>query len=199
MKLNEGLHFIGTNIRALLDLFNINVDSGNKSKAGNAVASGRSYELIGEHVDMEDQYEKILKDKMGYRLSDDKSLMPELDLDEYSTFDEIVEESKQYTPTQKNKFSPKALYNMVKILEKYKKTEEQWLRIATAIDIIYRYMSSGLSREEFFTSEVEMDIEGVKELDEFFKTDHIFMTIQELKKYKGELDFYKYDPRKNNI
>jgi hypothetical protein len=88
---------------------------------------------------------------------------------------------------------------MVKILEKYKKTEEQWLRIATAIDIIYRYMSSGLSREEFFTSEVEMDIEGVKELDEFFKTDHIFMTIQELKKYKGELDFYKYDPRKNNI
>ena len=31
------------------------------------------------------------------------------------------------------------------------------------------------------------------ELEEFYNTDHIFMSQNELIKFKAELDFYKYD------
>lgn len=197
MKLDEGLQFIGTNIQSLLDLFAVNINTQNTK--GDLLASGKSYELIGEYVDMEDSYDKLLKEKMGYRLSDDKSLMPELVLSEYSTFDEILNESKNYTSNNTKRFSPKSLINMVKILDKYKKTDEQWLRTATAVDIIYKYMSSGMARDDFFSSDIKMDIDGVKELDEFFKTDHIFMTLQELLDYKKALDYYKYNPSTNLI
>jgi hypothetical protein len=83
---------------------------------------------------------------------------------------------------------------MIKILHKYKKNDTQWLRSATALEIIYQYLSSGMSREEFFKLNTKINPEGINELDEFFKTEHLFMTPAELQLYKKELEFYKYNP-----
>ena len=35
--------------------------------------------------------------------------------------------------------------------------------------------------------------EGQSDLEEFYNTDHIFMTVKELETFKKSLDFYKYD------
>ena len=38
---------------------------------------------------------------------------------------------------------------------------------------------------------------SLMELEEFYNTDHIFMSQPELKKFKADLDFYKYDQNIN--
>ena len=64
--------FLGVNLNALLDLartpLNTNTDP---------LESGKSYELIGEYVDMSDKYDKILEDKVGLRLGPDRVVKPE--------------------------------------------------------------------------------------------------------------------------
>jgi hypothetical protein len=35
------------------------------------------------------------------------------------------------------------------------------------------------------------------DLEEFYNTDHLFMTEEELRKFKRDLDFYKFDPKIN--
>lgn len=195
MKINEGMHLIGVNINALFDLFGLKLeDQGLEDIKGDILSKGRSYELIGEHIDAGDKMDEIMRDKMGYRIGQDRSFMPEKVLSEFSSFDNIINEAKKYNIGSKTKLTPNSLYKMIKILHKYKKTDEQWLRSATALEIIYQYLSSGMTRVEFFKLNTKINPQGINELDEFFKTDHLFMTPGELQLYKKELDFYKYNP-----
>ena len=39
---------------------------------------------------------------------------------------------------------------------------------------------------------------AVKELDEFYKTDHLFMSLRDFKEYKKDLKFYKFDYKKKS-
>jgi hypothetical protein len=194
-QVNEGMHMIGVNINALLDLFGLNIkDQGLENIKGDILSKGRSYELIGEHIDAGDKMDAILRDKMGFRMGPDRAFMPEKVLSEFSSFNNIVSEAKNYNIGNKTKLTPNALYKMIKILHKYKKNDTQWLRSATALEIIYQYLSSGMTREEFFKLNTKINKEGINELDEFFKTEHLFMTPAELQLYKKELEFYKYNP-----
>ena len=194
-QVNEGMYLIGVNINALLDLFGLNLkEQGLEDIKGDILSKGRSYELIGEHVDSGDKMDAILRDKMGFRMGSDRSFMPEKVLSEFSSFDNIVAEAKNYNIGNKTKLTPNALYKMIKILHKYKKSDTQWLRSATALEIIYQYLSSGMTRKEFFSLNTKINPAGINELDEFFKTEHLFMTPEELQLYKKELDFYKYNP-----
>ena len=194
-QINEGMHLIGVNINALFDLFGLNLkDQGLEDVKGDILSKGRSYELIGEHIDSGDKMDAILRDKMGFRMGQNKSFMPEKTLSEFSSFDNIISEAKKYNIGNKTKLTPNSLYKMIKILHKYKKSDIQWLRSATALEIIYQYLSSGMSREDFFKLNTKINPEGINELDEFFKTEHLFMTSEELQLYKKELNFYKYNP-----
>ena len=88
---------------------------------------------------------------------------------------------------------------MIRVLDEYSKYELQWLRSATAIEIIYKYLSNGMPRQVFFTSESKLTEESLLELEEFFKTDNIFMTLDELREFKNDLNFYRSDEHRKLI
>ena len=193
---NEGLYLLGVNLNALLDLIRTPLKSNM-----DPLESGKSYELIGEYVDMGDKYDKILEDKVGLRMGPDRVVKPEDVFYQDSSFEEILKEGRNYTGLNKKYLSPKTLVNMVRILDKYKKNEIQWLRVATAVEIIYRYLhNEGETREEFFELDNKLEGKNLLELEEFFKTDHLFMTLKELRDFKKDLQFYKFpkDKTRNN-
>ena len=89
---------------------------------------------------------------------------------------------------------------MVRILDKYKKNEIQWLRVATAVEIIYKYLKKeGETREDFFNSDKKLEGKSLLELEEFFKVDHLFMTLKELRDLKKELQFYTFQEEEENV
>ena len=196
IRQDEGLYLLGINLNLLFDLMNQNVylDKETKKKYGkDGLSQGLSYELIGEYVDMDKYYPKLKKDKMGLRLGPDKALFPEKIFNQKSKFDNILRESKKYTGFSDKFITPRGLLNMVRILDKYKKNEEQWLRVCTAVDIIYKYLSRGDSRKVFFSNKSPLNTQALQELDEFYKTEHLFMSLQDFKEYREELSFYKHD------
>ena len=203
MRANEGYYLIGVNFNSLFDLFNYSINhqgeptydaEGNPVGVpqGDILADGDSFALIGEWIDKGAEYEKLLEDKVGLRLGPDDVLKPEDTLDEHSRFKDNIIEGRRYTGMSRKYLNPLALFNMVRILDKYKRNEVQWLRTATAIEIVYKYMSRGVSRQTFFASRAPLDEAAIMELDEFFKTDHLFMTLAEITRLKSDLEFYRY-------
>ena len=210
MRANEGYYLIGVNFNALFDLFNYSFnhegeplydDEGNPVGVpeGDVLKDGDSMALIGEWIDKGREYDKLLQDKVGLRLDAGTVLKPEDKLNEKSPFKEIIIEGRRYTGISRKYLNPAALYNMVRILDKYKKNEVQWLRTATAIEIVYKYMGRGASRQTFFASRAPLDEAAILELDEFFKTDHLFMTLAEITRLKSELEFYRFTGDKKKI
>lgn len=206
-RLNEGMFLMGVNINSLIDLYKHIVfkeplldENGNPVNIpgeGDVLESGRAYELTGESY--KENYDKIYRDKMGFRLGPHRQLRPELVLLNDTPFDDIIRESAKYTGASYERISPKSLLNMIRVLDEYSKYELQWLRSATAIEIIYKYLSNGMSRQMFFTSESKLTEESLLELEEFFKTDNIFMTLDELREFKNDLNFYRSDEHRKLI
>ena len=54
-----------------------------------------------------------------------------------------------------------------------------------------------MQREQYFKTKNEIQLFSLMELEEFYNTDHIFMSEEELNKFKKDLDFYKYDKHMN--
>lgn len=206
-RLNEGMFLMGVNINSLVDLYKHVVfkeplldENGNPINIpgeGDILASGRAYDLLGEAYN--ENYDKIYRDKMGFRLGPHRQLRPELVLLNDTPFDDIIRESAKYTGASYERISPKSLLNMIRVLDEYSKYELQWLRSATAIEIIYKYLSNGMPRQMFFTSESKLSEESLLELEEFFKTDNIFMTLDELREFKNDLNFYRSDEHRKLI
>jgi len=150
---------------------------------------------VGEYFNVDN--DKILEYKMGYRGSD-IPMLPEKELNEYASFDEVLNESKKYANAAfKGIITPLGLLIMTRMLYKYRKNNAQWVRVATVLELIHRYLGGNKSREEFFKEREEIPIQSLIELEEFYNTDHIFMTEDEIHKFKKDLDFYKYDPKIN--
>ena len=82
---------------------------------------------------------------------------------------------------------------MTRMLFKYRKNNAHWIRVATILELIYKYLGGNQQREIFFNSRDEVPIMSLMDLEEFYNTDHIFMTEKELEKFKKDLTFYKYD------
>ena len=206
-RLNEGMFLMGVNINSLVDLYKHVVfkeplldENGNPiiiPGEGDILKSGRAYDLLGEAY--KENYDKIYRDRMGFRLGPQRPLHPELVLRNDTPFDDIIRESAKYTGASYERISPKSLLNMIRILDEYSKYELQWLRSATAIEIIYKYLSNGMPRQVFFTSESKLTEESLLELEEFFKTDNIFMTLDELREFKNDLNFYRSDEHRKLI
>ena len=149
------------------------------------------FNKIGEWVDVD--FDSTLDQKMGFRGSD-IPLLPEKRLNDYSTFYEILSESKKYSDRGFNgKITPFGLLIMTRMLYKYKYNNSQWFRVATVLELIYKNLGNNMTRENYFKNNNEISIIALMELEEFYNTDHIFMSQEELKKFKADLDFYKYD------
>lgn len=205
-RLNEGMFLMGVNLNSLVDLYRHIVfkeplldENGNPIPlpSGDILESGRAEDLTGEAYKVD--YDKIYRDKMGFRLGPQRPLHPELVLRDDTPFDDIVRESAKYTGASYERISPKSLLNMIRVLDEYSKYELQWLRSATAIEIIYKYLSNGMPRQVFFSSESKLTEESLLELEEFFKTDNIFMTLDELREFKHDLNFYRSDEHRKLI
>lgn len=196
MKRTQGSFFVGLNLSNLFnELKKIityeDMNNNNKRKANAKKTNNNTFKKVGEWVNQD--FEQVLIDKMGYRDSD-VPLLPERELNEYSTFYDIINESKKYFNSGfDGKITPIGLLLMTRMLYKYKKNNSQWVRVATVLELIYKYLGTGQTREQFFNSRVEIPVISLMELEEFYNTDHLFMTKEELKKFKDELKFYKYD------
>ena len=208
MKRTQGSFFVGVNLSNLFNEFRSIVNRNTKNSSGNRSVnssgnvssndtknSNETFRRVGEWVDVD--FEKTLKNKMGFRNSD-ISLLPELSLTDASTFTNIVKESKIYANTGfDGKITPKGLLTMTRMLFKYKKSNAQWLRVATVLELIYKYLGTTQSRENFFKTTAEIPILALMEIEEFYNTDHIFMTNDEIKAFKTDLEFYKYKKEEN--
>ena len=196
MKRTQGSFFVGVNIANLMNSFrDMIVDSEKKAykpKSKMLKANPDSiFNKIGEWVDVD--FNTILDKKMGERGSD-IPLLPEKRLTEYSTFYEILSESKKYSDRGFNgKITPYSLLIMTRMLFKYRNNNSQWLRVATVLELIYKYLGDYVSREQYFKNNDEISVRSLMDLEEFYNTDHIFMSKSEIKKFKETLNFYKYD------
>ena len=194
MKRTQGSFLVGVNLSNLFNEFQnfiVSDDKNAKSQIGKKDSKG-IFKRVGEWIDV--NYGKILENDMGFRGSD-INLLPENDLTDYSTFYEVIDESKKYASQsgRDNKITPNGLLIMTRMLFKYRKTNSQWFRVATILELIYKYLGNNQTRQYFFNTKVEIPIMALMELEEFYNTDHIFMTDKELSKFKKELNFYKYD------
>ena len=196
MKRTQGSFFVGVNIANLMNTFrDMIVDSEKKAyKPKSKILKSNPdsiFNKIGEWVDVD--FNTILDKKMGERGSD-VPLLPEKRLTEYSTFYEILSESKKYSDRGfYGKITPYSLLIMTRMLYKYRNNNAQWIRVATVLELIYKYLGDYVSREQYFKNNDEISIRSLMELEEFYNTDHIFMSKSEIKKFKETLNFYKYD------
>ena len=209
-KNGDGYYFVGANISSLFDsiaqLSQIlpltesknNVASNSKNNEAirhkKAIAKSKKlYNEIGEFIDAD--FEEALIDSVGFRNDSGLILKPEAELDDISSMREILAEAKKYNGHQvSRKITPFGLLKMTRILSKYRKTDNQWIRVATTCELIYKYLSLGrITRNDFFQSQNELPVEALLELEEFYNTDHIFMTPAEMVTFRNELEYYKYN------
>jgi hypothetical protein len=200
MKRTQGSFLVGVNLSNLFNEFRNIISEDEKGKIkGNKTAkisdSEDIFKRLGEYVNVD--FEKILDRKMGYRGSD-IPLLPEKELTENASFYEVINESKKYADRgYGGKITPMGLLIMTRMLYKYRKNNAQWIRVATILELIYKYFGDDKQRVEFFKNRDEIPVMSLMDLEEFYNTDHIFMTEDELLKFKKDLDFYKYDNKIN--
>lgn len=198
MKQTQGSFLIGANIANLFNMFRHMIvdEERGRGEQRQPLNSDKIFKKTGEWVDV--NIDNILDKEMGFRGSD-VPLLPEKVLDQYSSFQDVLDESRKYATNQSgfdDEITPFGLLVMTRMLYKYRKNNAQWVRVATMLELIYKYMAQdGVSRGEFFKNKDEIDLKALLELEEFYNTDHLFMSRDELLEFKKNLDFYKYDPK----
>jgi len=157
-----------------------------KSEREKSYEGRSSLDIFGDYID--EDADKLAAEILG--LQDEISsvaLNPEEVVTKESTITEILEESKKYKK-EHTKITPNALYTMVKMLSKRKKSTLQWLRVASLCEIIYNFLTKGEERDKFFKLKNKINQEILEDLDEFWKTDFIFRGPIENQKYRDLLE-----------
>jgi hypothetical protein len=182
-----GLYFVGVNPLKFYDKVKKIINGRrNNSNMNNTLHS------LGNWVDRNKQYDMTQIKEMGYRNNSGLVLKVEDVLTKDSSFKDIVTESKKYSSiSNQGKITARGLIKMVRLLDKFKKEETQWLRVATALEIIFENLGFKNSRENFFKSEKIIPEYVIFEIEEFFNTNHLFMTRDEMKEFKDKLSFYR--------
>ena len=204
MKRTQGSFLVGVNLSNLFNEFRKmvldNNDNNNKDKDNTAkntiksptAKSDKIFKKVGEYVDV--SYDDILEKNLGFRDGNNISRLPEVHLDRTSTFDQIIDESKAFADAgYKGEITPVGLLMMTRMLYKYKTNNAQWIRVATVLELIYKYLGGTQTRQSFFKDKHEIPILSLMDLEEFYNTDHIFMTHTEIEQFKKNLEFYKTD------
>jgi len=207
IKRTQGSFLVGVNLNNLFNEFtsiskqlnNTGNGKNNKTKKNNSkkanvfIDSDTIFKNIGEYVNVD--FDKIQYKKLGLRGSSTQ-LLPEITLTNNSTFYDVIKESVKYADTgYGSNITPFGLLIMTRMLYKYRKNNSQWIRVATILELIYKYFGDDQTREDFFKNRDDISMLSLIELEEFYNTDHIFMSEDELIFFKKDLNFYKYDSK----
>lgn len=143
--------------------------------------------ITGENVNTD--FDKVIVD-LGYRNKKDKHkrLQPEAVLTNTSTLNNIIREGKKFGNDDELHIND--LLEMVRMLYKYKYSDEQWVRAASLAETIYQYYGSSMTREQFFDSNKVLSYNKLKNIEEYWKTDFIFMTKDQKARFMEALIFY---------
>ena len=183
----QGLYLPGFDFTNFLDYTNYQL----RNDKDTELEDLKTIDIFGEDVDV--SHSDVFTKKMGYRdYKIDNTLKPEIALNELASFNDIITEAKKYTSHKKKYVTLYGLYNMVVILSKYKKSEAQWLRVASLLEIMYKYKGGSVSKNDFFNSQMRLDTDVLNAMEEFWKTDHIFMTDKEIDEFKQSLEYYRH-------
>lgn len=185
----KGKFFIGVNLIKMYSSLK-KIFSGNNSSN---MEDKDTFKYLGDWVNEYKNYETKLRNDMGYRNNNSNLVLkPEDELRNNSSFRDIVSVSKKYSGLDKyGKITPYGLLKLIKILDKYKKSDSQWLRAATVLEIIYKYLSKGKRKPEYFKSKEEIPMHIIFELEEFYTTEHMFLSKEEILEFKNKLNYYK--------
>ena len=190
----EGFYLVGVDIGSFFKFIGQTFD---KAKMFNDITEDdlSTVKQFGEYIDQD--YEQVVEDLEGIRDKEiNMPLLPEKSLTNKSTLNNIKNEGQKYTTS--GKITPNGLFKMVRILSKYQKTEAQWMRVASLLEILYQYSDTKQSREDFFSSNLPITLSYLREVEEFWKTEHIFSSEKQLENFKNNLEFYKH-PKEDNI
>lgn len=190
----EGFYLVGVDIGSFFKFIGQTFD---KAKMFNDITEDdlSTVKQFGEYIDQD--YEQVVEDLEGIRDKEiNMPLLPEKSLTNKSTLNNIKNEGQKYTTS--GKITPNGLFKMVRILSKYQKTESQWMRVASLLEILYQYSDTKQSREDFFSSNLPITLSYLREVEEFWKTEHIFSSEKQLENFKNNLEFYKH-PKEDNI
>lgn len=182
-----GSYFVGVNPLKFYDQLK-KIVKGKKDKT----AMNNTLSSLGNWVDQDVNYEQNQIEKMGYRNDSGLVLKVEDYITKDSSFKDIILESKKYSSISKQgKITPLGLIKMVRLLDRFKKEESQWLRAATVLEIIFENLGLKNTRVNFFKSERIIPEHVLFEIEEFFNTNHLFMTLDEIKEFRNKLSFYR--------
>ena len=182
-----GSYFVGVNPLKFYDQLK-KIVKGKKDKT----AMNNTLSSLGNWVDQDVNYEQNQIEKMGYRNDSGLVLKVEDYITKDSSFKDIILESKKYSSISKQgKITPLGLIKMVRLLDRFKKEESQWLRAATVLELIFENLGLKNTRVNFFKSERIIPEHVLFEIEEFFNTNHLFMTLDEIKEFRNKLSFYR--------
>ena len=190
----EGFYLVGVDIGSFLKFIGQTFD---KAKMFNDITEDdlSTVKQFGEYIDQD--YDQVVEDLEGIRDKEiNMPLLPEKSLTNKSSLNNIKNEAQKYTTSRK--ITPNGLFKMVRILSKYQKTEAQWMRVASLLEVLYQYSDTKESREDFFSSNLPITLSYLREVEEFWKTEHIFSSKKQLENFKKNLKFYKH-PKEDNI
>lgn len=190
----EGFYLVGLDIGSFLKFIGQTFD---KAKMFNDITEDdlSTVKQFGEYIDQD--YDQVVEDLEGIRDKEiNMPLLPEKSLTNKSSLNNIKNEAQKYTTSRK--ITPNGLFKMVRILSKYQKTEAQWMRVASLLEVLYQYSDTKQSREDFFSSNLPITLSYLREVEEFWKTEHIFSSEKQLENFKKNLKFYKH-PKEDNI
>jgi len=190
----EGFYLVGLDIGSFLKFIGQTFD---KAKMFNDITEDdlSTVKQFGEYIDQD--YDGVVEDLEGIRDKEiNMPLLPEKSLTNKSSLNNIKNEAQKYTTSRK--ITPNGLFKMVRILSKYQKTEAQWMRVASLLEVLYQYSDTKQSREDFFSSNLPITLSYLREVEEFWKTEHIFSSETQLENFKKNLKFYKH-PKEDNI
>lgn len=190
----EGYYLVGLDIGSFLKFIGQTFD---KAKMFNDITEDdlSTVKQFGEYIDQD--YDQVVEDLEGIRDKEiNMPLLPEKSLTNKSSLNNIKNEAQKYTTSRK--ITPTGLFKMVRILSKYQKTEAQWMRVASLLEVLYQYIDTKQSREDFFSSNLPITLSYLREVEEFWKTEHIFSSKKQLENFKKNLKFYKH-PKEDNI
>ena len=77
------------------------------------------------------------------------------------------------------------------MLYKYRKSDDQWFKVASLLLILFRYLGSDLTKESFFSIDFNIKDNLLNEIEELWKTEHIFMTDLEKLNMNKKLQYFK--------
>jgi len=196
---SKGMYLVGMNITEILNYL-ASVDE-IKARPVNTMKDLDSNEkdleeaqkILGEFINV--SLKDTLKKQGYYRNSkyNYRELKPEQYLSKNSSLDDILRSSTKFTNSQSlSSLTTNSMLKMIKTLSRYRKTDSQWFHVASLLEIMYRYLGFpiGMTRIEFFDSQLPVDYFRLRGIEEFWKTEETFMTRKEKKQFGKELMFY---------